>query len=492
MLNLILLLFKKISQMKNISIVIIFSFIIFKVHAQDRQIYFVHGLGGDNSSWSKPKSAVEGTTLTPQPNGFPARKAKTDLVDYIENDLETAGQTLAENIAIIANTNNANVANSFIIAHSQGGLVSKTTELRYNKNMATRKINGIVTFGTPHKGALLINNVKNQADGSSSNVSKFLNDGCASIIQGPISAGLYNTAGNFSFLLQNKAQDVENSICNLLGNTVLPQFAFKEFNKPITQGYAIGSPVLDALDDPTYLNPNTHKVAFYGEENDPVLWRTVYNILTKKPQDFDYFTADDTDAFGVEDQQALKDIHSIIDYYTAKEQYYDYKANILHCWGWGSILGSFGNYLCAQDAAHTRDGYQRGINWLQSADYQWQALIGAKVFDVDPNLFDCFCDYYPGDPYNGYQTTTVTDTPCDVNYSDVVCTTLPHYGIITKPNDGIVLSESAMNFVGTTDRTRVRLLGSNHQQMRNDKNTKSALNELLRGHIEPWFYTLEK
>jgi hypothetical protein len=60
---------------------------------------------------------------------------------------------------------------------------------------------------------------------------------------------------------------------------------------------------------------------------------------------------------------------------------------------------------------------------------------------------------------------------------------------ITLPSDGVVLSSSAQAFPGAGT---ILMNGSNHQQMRNDENTKTVLNTIYNGTnitLDQWFIT---
>jgi hypothetical protein len=69
------------------------------------------------------------------------------------------------------------------------------------------------------------------------------------------------------------------------------------------------------------------------------------------------------------------------------------------------------------------------------------------------------------------------------------CTLSPDGGYfvtVDKPSDGVVLTESAMAFPGAQAE---EMPGSNHQQMRNDSNTKAKMLKLLGGGFGAYFTT---
>lgn len=67
----------------------------------------------------------------------------------------------------------------------------------------------------------------------------------------------------------------------------------------------------------------------------------------------------------------------------------------------------------------------------------------------------------------------------------------PTYGLqtVSYDSDGVVEEGSARDFPGAT---QVQLLGSNHQQMRNDENTRIALLDLFQGDHGSYFVTPER
>jgi len=95
----------------------------------DRLIFWVHGLGGNDFSWDAASAPIANNyKVTSLLNG----------VDYSAYDLSNAGQVLQTTIDGLAETygelnNIEDPANTnFIIAHSQGGLVSRAAYKRYD------------------------------------------------------------------------------------------------------------------------------------------------------------------------------------------------------------------------------------------------------------------------------------------------------------------------------------------------------------------------
>ena len=81
--------------------------------------------------------------------------------------------------------------------------------------------------------------------------------------------------------------------------------------------------------------------------------------------------------------------------------------------------------------------------------------------------------------------------PCaDYPETIPVYTTRVITNVFYKESDGIVLAESASAFPGTINtKNNIKLSGSNHEQIKNDKNTKLALTKLYNGLSGSYFQT---
>ncbi len=108
--------------------------------AQTEPIVFVHGYSGSTSNFNTMVSRFTGS-------GYPSSK----LYRFGYNSLAYSNKTSASQLSSYVDTvrsNNANVAVS-IVAHSNGGLVSRWYRVKLGGTAKTRRF---VTLGTPHKG----------------------------------------------------------------------------------------------------------------------------------------------------------------------------------------------------------------------------------------------------------------------------------------------------------------------------------------------------
>ncbi len=462
----------------------------------ERVIYWLHGLGGDNAAWSRAANATTYNRTQPIA-GFPARKAWSEQLGY-ENQIYNLDNAAGYIQGKILNTDPisttfgiTNKSNNFIIAHSQGGLVARAVDRLYTLNpWLERRINGVVTFGTPHQGAQILNNT--------SMFSSFVDGSCTELTAGPIEEEVEN-----NFLLDlitsgSQVRTILDPICNLLGGAA--PLAFNDFTQPITEDYKVGAAPLASLNS---FSSTANKVAFYGIEDDQnTVWRVMHNVLSKKPNEYDAFSADD-------DNDLVNKVNMNLLKYQSKVAYWQesYSAlTWLYCDWWDWIIHPVGctiNDAMVNNSRHealgTRDQWQRGVNWWNTANDRYKTIIGAYTYTPTATTFyECNCsDYdYDGIAINSWTTNVTDPNECIGNnwlqgcgltgnsYQETILVPNP-----PLPSDGVVLVESASNFQGAPSR---EMIGSNHQQMRNDSNTKDRLKELFIGQYGAYFITSER
>ncbi len=465
---------------------------IFNLKAQPRLIYWLHGLGGDESAWSKAATAT--TNGVPALN-YPARNVIPSLPEYVNTNYDLAGAAISlvakfdddANAAVFSN--NSDRSKIFIIAHSQGGLVARQLEKYYYEHPnVVKNVNGIVTFGTPHYGARIINNIPN--------FNNFIDTACTQLLLGPIEEAIPDNFLISLIVTDTKVKKVLDTLCSVL--SVIAPFAFTQFTAPITQDFAVGAFALNDLNNfELSRSSSIPKVAFYGiEDPQTAVWRVLYNVLKKKPNAFPAFMAD-------ADSELLDTVNVNIAKYQAKatqaqNDYYNMASNYCSWWDWvfapnycafnDAQVNTFRNKALAR-----RDAWQNGVDWWNSAGDRFNLLTGAKSFQpvtTTTNTYNCNCVIVD---YNGnvisqwsQQTTNLADcagsggngTFKSCSSSVINSTTSTTYLEVNKPSDGIVLQESAMNYPGISLQNTAVMQGSNHQQMRNDSNTQKRLDFL--------------
>jgi hypothetical protein len=138
------------------------------VKDKDINIIWLHGLNGNTDSWNIAAHA----TQFGYPGIFPARKARSvrgpasssshPVQFYSESSgIVGAARDLENGVPVYINSSNKTKWD-YIIAHSQGGIVAREWLRQMDQSPATfqKLANGLVTFGTPHAGAEVINNTR--------------------------------------------------------------------------------------------------------------------------------------------------------------------------------------------------------------------------------------------------------------------------------------------------------------------------------------------
>jgi hypothetical protein len=416
-----------------------------------RIIWALHGLGGDKDSWSRVQSFINSKY-----------KAQSPKLTYTEN--VTLEEAATEPYDLIRGKNDVYVPlgydreQTYFIAHSQGGLVGRSMETY----MPPGEFGGFATFGSPHKGAFIINN-KQQ-------LTSFGTSTAVGLAAGPLAEESYKILPNnkvFEFFFQNKINSVVVSVVSKAqqwGNKFIPQFidglAANTFT-PITDDYKVGAPALNALTN----NPKTKKVCFVGIETEPVFYREVYGAEIKVPNAFNLWGAGP-------DQELVDDANDTYADYLAKYTDYKNKANN------ASSKSKKAKY------DYLANEFLNGCRVLNNSNDYWKHIIGGLQWIPNGQQY-CQCrekdDH--GWSYYTYQG------PCKSN-SGLNCETKNYLQLVSEANDGVV-PVSHQVFSGAN--SIYNMPGSNHQQMRNDGNTKTAIkNLLLEGGADKYFFTEEK
>ena len=419
----------------------------------DRIIFWIHGIGGGPGSWAAAADEVRDT-----------RNVASLQPTYSEFSLDIAGGELHDNqlvplgIPSMIFNEVDDPMDNFIIAHSQGGIVSRATDAFYIDEGYTdeeRMFGGIVTFGSPHGGAQIINSIPDIED--------YIASSCIVLKDGPQAEQLSSLPWFVDFILPlDEIEDVLDKLCNFLGTQVLPNF-LSNLQANITNDYAVGAAALEDLNNVPSTIP---RVAFHGVEDDPLVWRTLKYLQTS-PNNFPAFTADSDDELVLmaEENRVAYEM-KFLEY----EQLFDeYESP------WP---GS--NDPTHWEIAQIMHGYNNGWQWWINADDSYKALIGVLEFNpINTNYF-CDCSY-------PFQDSFVDDPDDCFSFCTVI--ELFEYERIDHESDGIVLASSAMAYPGADVGLDNALVGSSHMQMRNDSNLKQELKELFEGDHGFYFVT---
>jgi hypothetical protein len=479
----------------------------------DRIVFWVHGLGGDQFSWDK---AAENTADVYKITSL------QNTLDYSTNSLSGAGQVLQNTIDGLSNNFSPLLEiedpgnSNFIIAHSQGGLVSRAAYRRYDSLdfIDERSFGGIVTFGTPHQGTQIINNVPIFLD--------FINNSCNVLTAGPLKEA-WNGNWFLSFFSTEGLENKIHSVCELVSSKIIP-FMLNDYLTPITSDYSVGSEYLADLnqydsDMDELSEEGIFKVAFYGAEEEPVVWRTVYSLLNNVNAE-EAFHAD-------ADSSIILKANSNQNKYYIKYMAYNNLIGLTatECYniiGAEAFIPNWNIYACNPEnlnyqyneygyfisnqvvwypynlskIAENTIAYYYGWQWWIEAEETYLSLIGA----VDYQIAGCHCDClekYGNDP-TPYEVLHSID--CDDNCDNFMNNPPPNTNVIhcdyaivyekyIKPNDGVVLIESAQDYPGANNGSDNLMTNTNHLQMRNNSETHEKLQSLLSGNDGLFFDT---
>lgn len=437
---------------------------------EDRMIVWVHGLGGHGDP--EPTSS----------NSWIQASSKTDIdyyassrrPEYTNIDLTAAAYYLK---AVMDDYDGID-ERAIMIAHSQGGIVGRELEKIISDYDYSKTFGGLVTFGSPHQGAMILNNIDQ--------FEPWLETACDDLTAGPIAEfGATTFLGGLLSLFVDLG-DISDYFCNKALPALMP-LVTGEFEAPIGSDYMVGSADLAELNSHT---PDMPIVCLYGRETEPVMWNTlVYIMPGHLPNDSEPFLASN-------DPTLTEDVNEATLQYWSKYLEWDEETDY-----WGSffdgdddswfeilpIIFTGGVYYFFESAyefdesLHVRNEWKRGYDWWASANPTWESIIGADHYVVD-NItcqcineveFDLVDDFYTIEP----------GEECDPDWGD--CLMHINYVIEELPNDGVVLCQSASNVLGFTHSAVMD--DSNHFSMRNDHNTGDRLSELFNGEYGDFF-----
>ena len=314
----------------KIKIVILFIALITisKSITAQRNVFWVHGNGSNGLAWNYLEDNLEGnnygvtglyrlTTKSKLPYNT-ASGVSSFVSDFISQN--------PDNFFAVPSGNQPSIA----ICHSMGGLMFRHFDL-VNPN----KIGGIITVGTPLRGAKVANSfidgsVKNYVDNASYQLNKAINDD-------------YNV---------NQLPYVITALGNL--KSKLSAFSYGNFKDQIS-GFASPPTVVDLAENSTINNVDgghsastTPKISIYGNEASPVFWRLVGSAKSK------VHPIDEQD--GPNSGEA--DRNKLANYFAyERDSYYSLVVSSpLNLFGWN--LSFYYSYLASE--------YNDGLTWIQS------------------------------------------------------------------------------------------------------------------------------
>jgi hypothetical protein len=514
----------------------------------DINIFWIHGLNGNTNSLKVPAL----TTQFGADNSFPARKVNS--ISGVASSNNQSVQMYTEEYGITYASGDLNnysksvldpnkrTNRDFIIAHSQGGIVAREWLRNMDQHPESYEnfAHGLVTFGTPHWGAQVLNNARVELGNK---VPSFMREACNSIAPALIETVIKDNFFTRLILTSNMKTKIADLSCGFITNSIIP-LALDNYYKRTTRDFYVGSPFLTGYD----AGANNHVqglseyalkvpvVQFYGEEKQPILWKFLSSTMGMGHDEMDSKTV--IYGYGKDDQLELK-VKELMETLSANRDRENDNIKRLEKKLARKILSQFAiTTKKVNDAKDASAAYNAAYGWLANAnDYYLTDLIGGRT--AKNTITSCFIrdDLSCVDPTkNGLgsalppvkisNTYTVgpdlSGTQCDVqpisitykNYSFKgldgstwrgSCigsqTAIPTWQVNATyiANDGVVLAESASKKIlvdKSADPKITHYVGklpeTNHDQMKNCEETKKALLDLYGGEKYGKFFKVAK
>lgn len=527
----------------------------------EKNVFWIHGLNGNTNSLAVAAKVSQGgveNDLT-----FPARKLRslrgiassgsTDAQVQLYDEDQGIWYTSIDlqEYAISNVQSNQRTDKDFIIAHSQGGIVGREWLRKMDKNPGTFQqfAYGIVTLGSPHGGAEILNNCRPNL--GRDKVPAFMKEACMSL-GGAIVIPKIKSNFITSLIPSSVINGLINNGCDVLANTVIP-LVLDNFYKETTKDFYVGAPFLDGyntqgnhIEGLNEYTSNLPIAQFYGVEEEPILWRFMSSTLDIG--EVQKNTPSGGIIFGyTNDDHLVTKVTNLINEFDADAKYYEDqgKKHVKKSHAGIGIIAAgvlFGNVpaivaggtvfaissIAAKNNFEKSNALVGGRNWLINAnDYYLTDLVGARITEskwecrvigkvncrnqtnpsgsgvpahvvkMDYKYFstNLSCNEWVGMPlnYTNYHYS-VKGTNHVGNCSGVVEKVLQGWvnNYKYKPNDGVVLAESAMYNVKVDDpkkRMTILMDKCNHEQMKNSEQTKKALLKVYEGKAGDFFKT---
>ena len=349
---------------KHIAIVTILL-VTFSAWGQNK-VFWVHGLGDDQSTWGTYKSAL-----------VPSVNQGSSITWYSSSSLEIAANTL--NSQIYTEVSSSNKA--IVFGHSAGGLVARRAAQSNNR------IRAVITAGTPNNGAGIVTSLTNRsfnnvANVASTKVQTSLNLGTqaiASVFSG-IAGAIISLIGSSTSLLIEVGKGLGQKEIDDIKNSYSSQAAVSDMNPDLSQ-----NSFLRNLNSPS---PTIPIINLYGNEDDYRLIRLAGTAMHKRENDSPSNTSD-----RCFDETAFVYYDGVLATCTT--------FSVLH-YAAGTALAVLG-YWCPYYYVSSALNYSAAASWTDTKRYiqfdihnEWDRIIGAIHTDRKENwhkfLWWTWCD----------------------------------------------------------------------------------------------------
>jgi hypothetical protein len=375
-------------------------------YAQQRNIDWIHGLGGDATSWNGPSNQTAD-------NYFAARQIPAFTNGQYRTDLGITAMSVQVGLNTVPSLNGTGIA----IGHSMGGVAARQLNLWNDTRWA-----GIITLGSPLRGARIVNAVR---DGEAQ---ALINNATTQLLRGP-------KAGSVVFIL-NPVIGYLFISAGVLGTVYSNQIAGNVINTLVNKLSLTPPTIADLSPDGGYManvvnqNAPKPKINIWGSESDPLLWRLAGTFMQG------------------DDNQGVNTMNTISGFYAGM-------ADIEFAMSW--IAFPFHSFFDWRG-----NEWGAGRDWvIYTSNDAWAQLIGAAysqtVSGSTPKMI-CDYNYY-------YSTCGTTANPDACRAQCWVSQPYSYTNYIKTESDGVVPASSQRNDNGAWRDNIVRAEGNiNHQE----------------------------
>ncbi len=416
-------------------------FISMGVLAQNKNTYWVHGLNDTTTAWQHYATIFEAE-----------RRMNSSRPFYPSSSgIATSTSTLSGSIPV----NSQNIG----IGHSMGGLVLRNLD-RISPS-SSRKINALITVGTPNSGAGIANSFEDNSLYSASQKA------CNDLGAGPLTElfGIPWNVATLSFASAIGANLTTNRICELfITNDLLSQYAG---SAQARADLKMGSPLLSQIDNYSSSIPRLSMIA---QENSPVHWRLLSSTITRNSTNpSDQLLPD-----------AITGVEVIYNgFFVARTA-----GTIVN-----AILGFINPVLFVKAAINANKAVQwkKGVDWLNDSETIWNGLTKSSRLELETYWVWTWipCETIPGKQLLIDDVGRDRDESCgEWGFVERTRQVMVHY-----PSDGFIPSYS-QDIASLPASNRYFIQGANHIEVLNmsrsrqngqpNDATRARLNEVFR------------
>lgn len=456
-----------------------------------RDVFFVHGLGGNGGSWDNMVPYVEyGNGTTEEFLGWKV-DAHTPSYDLNQTSLWSIGSEVEEEIMSFGL--DELWCDNIAIGHSMGGLALRVMDQNFTITEQEKPYGAIITFATPHLGAVVAENLV------AGEMDDFIVNACQALTAGPLQTFeegnvFFDILGDVGLLT---LQELKDKVCENVGHISFDQIK-NRYTADVVADLVPNTNNINTLNNGP-VDPFIRKALFYGVEKDngTMAWRFFHSAIAGVN-----FPDEGVGLAGYNDDEPAKDqMHKVQNKYIGEaerwqeifEEWSDIPSDFclnpfkrpVHIDVNGD--GTFDVLRCKNkgEVYLLWNSWANGETWTLELNDIWKNAIG-----MIESVETCNCiidDVLDEDP--DFETISwVLEEGEDCNHPGAISCWTTLESVEVHQSDAVVLTESQLAFPGL-NYDPIRLYGSNHLQMRNDENTVHAMKMIFDGHIDEWFYT---